>query len=1351
MAELARTSSARERAARESVDQERKAVVAEAAAVDGELRRTMDQITKIVSAGLRDSAAGSSAKQQPAKPPAVEVVKLPEGVPDMSAPFPPRFLVTTQARITRRITVVPFADDASASRAFRNSGSKLDGRLLLRVQAPPDGGELAVAEVDSWAIVLGSAKQDCLAESRRWLRGEEFRRRERSADDLGKRSKVERESPKVFGEGTWAWEHLSIRGRDLVLSAAPAPEPEPASDGAGRPKCARDGCNYLRHSTQGHEYCCNACRGDQPHGPACEREPVPPPAPAPKPASGADEADVEIVMGAPLLAWPANRCTVGLPKSLRPRRPHCFRIDVDREHMPSGATKVVLDPHTQSERDAWILAIGRAGGRIPDEFAETLYIEDEARKLPRGGLMDWLEVRERPEASADAQGPGDWRQLWFEWRYPVLSYHERPGSAPIAVLDTAGYELSQDDAGRAFSWQLRKRPDGAAPSLALAEPEPEPEMSLGPEPEPEPETEPETESDEGFVVVDAAAHRHSAASPGGAFGSQSDSVSWLGLAAGSAAKMDDWTTALGVSPAAMAATHAGNALGSAAFNALAAQWGASHRLDLAGPAFVGLSSAGIDDVCKLAPRICSELAAVFVPDSISRSHWERLRRGLPQLRHIYRGISMRAHDSLLAQASASRRLELSGPEFAQTTVAGLVDMARACAEVEEIFLVRSRETATSSFPRGPFCICNAAVGTMLVVRDDGDSIQVQHEEGQVWEYDAPNKAIMDPRTRMALELSSGEGSRVSMQPASGTPSQQWIFREADKAIINPPSGKVLDIEGGVEGTAVIAYAFHGRENQQWSLLHDDDTTTHRHAANQRSAITMSDEQMEFLKARWPKLRVAFLGREISSSAYDTLMRQYTESGRVDLTGEEFADLTGLGMYELAELCPKPTKIFLHSRHPFSSLRLKELKRELHLADENLVVRDIKLSDCVALDVMQAARVDHKVVQKLVPLRALPQQLEMQEGFLERQSSRRSCFRCDGTGLIHEARSAITISFATDLEDETTVTCSSWLFRDSNEAWKLFDRQTAARLEHGWREATSVAGGVGATVQLLGPDGSLVIEVDLQAMTQTDVRTGAVSAVLRADEALGERGHPCWICNGTGSTTKWLKEFDSQLADEEHECLICCKCSRSLYVFFRLLSKKLKRRGCTDGDASFGVSTECSHRYCEECIRGTLQAMMDTAQFPAFCPQCRMDATDDGTELSTGRILPDALSFLAQRDVISKDFLFRFLKQNAGEEEQQKYFPCPAKCGRFLIEQEVEFKTDSVHGVPVMTLGACPCGACVCLRCHREETVSAATHQCPAAEGGSDIDAASLALVAKNGKKCPKCKSFVQRTQGCHGA
>ena len=105
-------------------------------------------------------------------------------------------------------------------------------------------------------------------------------------------------------------------------------------------------------------------------------------------------------------------------------------------------------------------------------------------------------------------------------------------------------------------------------------------------------------------------------------------------------------------------------------------------------------------------------------------------------------------------------------------------------------------------------------------------------------------------------LSSGEGA--SVHAAGERHSEPTVdLQGGGQGHHQPPSGKVLDIEGGVEGTAVIAYAFHGRENQQWSLLHDDDTTTHRHAANQRSAITMSDEQMEFLKARWPKLRVAF--------------------------------------------------------------------------------------------------------------------------------------------------------------------------------------------------------------------------------------------------------------------------------------------------------------------------------------------------------------------------------------------------------------------------------------------------------------------------------------------------------------
>lgn len=38
---------------------------------------------------------------------------------------------------------------------------------------------------------------------------------------------------------------------------------------------ARDGCPYMAHTTQGHGYCCHACRGGCDHGPHCERMHIP--------------------------------------------------------------------------------------------------------------------------------------------------------------------------------------------------------------------------------------------------------------------------------------------------------------------------------------------------------------------------------------------------------------------------------------------------------------------------------------------------------------------------------------------------------------------------------------------------------------------------------------------------------------------------------------------------------------------------------------------------------------------------------------------------------------------------------------------------------------------------------------------------------------------------------------------------------------------------------------------------------------------------------------------------------------------------------------------------------------------
>ena len=111
--------------------------------------------------------------------------------------------------------------------------------------------------------------------------------------------------------------------------------------------------------------------------------------------------------------------------------------------------------------------------------------------------------------------------------------------------------------------------------------------------------------------------------------------------------------------------------------------------------------------------------------------------------------------------------------------------------------------------------------------------------------------------------------------------------------------------------------------------------------------------------------------------------------------------------------------------------------------------------------------------------------------------------------------------------------------------------------------------------------------------------------------------PCWVCKGTGRTSKWLSGFEVVKEDksaEEYVCLVCYD------------------------EGKYGLSTECGHFYCEDCIKGSLEAMMDTAQFPAYCPQCRTDALPD---LPTqGQILRPALTFLQQRQVITKEFEFR---------------------------------------------------------------------------------------------------------------
>mmetsp|Transcript_4212 Transcript_4212/g.6709 ORF Transcript_4212/g.6709 Transcript_4212/m.6709 type:complete len:412 (+) Transcript_4212:328-1563(+) len=322
---------------------------------------------------------------------------------------------------------------------------------------------------------------------------------------------------------------------------------------------------------------------------------------------------------------------------------------------------------------------------------------------------------------------------------------------------------------------------------------------------------------------------------------------------------------------------------------------------------------------------------------------------------------------------------------------------------------------------------------------------------------------------------------------------------------------------------------------------------------------------------------------------------------------------------------------------------------------------------------------------------------------------------------------------------------------------------------------------------------------MQIMKQKSVDSEAVKAMtkparlkselLRQDHYNSPKRKYCNVCKGTGMVTKTLERTLSRrngAADEkkdaagdeaknlfhqvnrggneakemkeapqEDEQLVSCPlCTRTTSL--RFLSsyepppandeEKFPCQICF-GESHYGVSVECNHYYCKECISHSLQAICDVSQFPAYCPACRAEA--NGKKPEHGRIGNQALSFLRQRAVISHEFQMRFLKlQLAGAEE---YFHCPSGCGNLMKDVDPTF-VDSVDGKSVYVRpGLCVCGAIVCPSCHQlVKPGMEQTHECPEELRSRDVPGkATLALMAKLGKPCPFCSGFVQKNGGCN--
>ena len=200
------------------------------------------------------------------------------------------------------------------------------------------------------------------------------------------------------------------------------------------------------------------------------------------------------------------------------------------------------------------------------------------------------------------------------------------------------------------------------------------------------------------------------------------------------------------------------------------------------------------------------------------------------------------------------------------------------------------------------------------------------------------------------------------------------------------------------------------------------------------------------------------------------------------------------------------------------------------------------------------------------------------------------------------------------------------------------------------------------------------------------------------------GPPCWVCHGSGQTSKWLAPAAVATAMTtrntvdnagDYDCCICYS------------------------DGQYALSTSCGrHYYCADCIRGSLESMLEAGQFPGVCPQCRADGAggraggaagaDGAAAAPVGEIDAAALSFLQRRGIIGRQLFFRFLKAaslGTRMEDSTKYFSCPAKCERFLMSNHPSyqgrepgkfFEDGEATG---LRLGLCPCGSLVCVLCN----------------------------------------------------
>jgi hypothetical protein len=316
-----------------------------------------------------------------------------------------------------------------------------------------------------------------------------------------------------------------------------------------------------------------------------------------------------------------------------------------------------------------------------------------------------------------------------------------------------------------------------------------------------------------------------------------------------------------------------------------------------------------------------------------------------------------------------------------------------------------------------------------------------------------------------------------------------------------------------------------------------------------------------------------------------------------------------------------------------------------------------------------------------------------------------------------------------------------VMESKNITWRKFAPKLCETLESAYNDS------FGSIVQVYLPEENIHVRLDCQKFIMYDEIQKLSRQMKREEKELSIHDkttkEPCWICKGSGRTSSWVENnglgIEDQIADpgSEKMCLICYS-----------------------EPGKYGMSIDCEHLYCEECIHESLKAMLNLGQFPPYCTMCRADG--HGKQPTTGKITRPVLTFLQERGVFSKSFQFRFVAgmmrvgdHNSDPINVSETINCPAGCGTVLYIEEPIYRI--IDGTSILQLSGCPCGAHFCMKCE-ELCNDSLVHDCKALQKEKKmpknddklvaLDQEAFALASQIGKACPVCGMFIEKNDGC---